>query len=204
MRSFLPCAFLLCACEGPLCPEPTPVTIDQSGDEVDEISELVAYARPSEAVPTTNGGTRWSFTFDDATIVELRFPRTITFPPPPLSGCCDIRLPASPFSVRHEVQVFADDGLWLEISAPRRGRTTDGVHASLLAEVFSECRTVEGDPVARRQILFDFASEPASMGESRAGTLTGLPVRGFVASDFFFGEESGPQAIVGRAGDPAD
>lgn len=193
-------AFLLCACGPPPCPDDPAVALFQDGDLIDdENGELVARARPSDPRPLANGGTHWSFTFDDATTLELLFPIEVSFPAPPLTGCCDIRLPATPLSARDEVQIFADDGLWLEISSPRDGRTTEGMHAVLVdTEESSACSTPDTEK-HRYQILFHFSSEPASLGDSRTGTLSDLSVRGFVARDFYTGEESGPQAIIGRA-----
>lgn len=181
------------------CPDPPAVLFSEEASDEEPDFERVERVTPEDAEVAGSGATTWTLT-SDSTSLRVVFAPEVTFPPPPLTGCCDLRLPASRLSTRTELQIFADDGLWLEISTPRADRATEEMHASLVNDE-NPPRCNAGDHWKDRfKLLFSFAAEPAGLLESRRGELDGVPVRGIVTRDVFDGDagETGPQVVIGR------
>lgn len=190
----------------PTCPDFTNTSIDLfdrvgdvETDVADEDSEVVGRVVLQEAETSGAAGqTTWTFGFEDSpTVLVLGFPSDIPLATPPSSGCCDVRLPAAKLSVRSEVQLFADDGLWMEASTPA-GNTTEGLHSSFDDEPTLECRFSGGEFTRRHPLRFSFADAPAFFGETRRGEIDGIAVVGHVLSDALFMDSGTPVAVVGR------
>jgi hypothetical protein len=186
------------------CPDAPFVLFLQENDDDEPDVEIRARAAPGQPRVSPDGRTEWVLAYNDTT-TTIFFPPEVSFPPPPPGSCCDLRLPASRLSARFELQLFADDGLWLEIAAPPRSGTTEGMHASLAADDAAgdpaRCSVDNGTAQTPRfRLAFSFASEPASFLESRTGSIDGIEVRGLVTHDIFAGDagETGPQAVIGR------
>lgn len=169
-----------------LCPERDTVAIALTG--IDATAEVRSRAAPSD-------DDSWSLQFPDGAIARITMPDDIVFAPPPSDGsCCDVFLPAASDEHR-EVQIYADDGLWFELSEPGV-QPRPGFHSERSPTPFEYCEA--GESLARRyRVTFDFAADGLSSGESVDGEMEGHLVRGFVARDMVTNERL-PQATLGR------